>query len=476
MRRAARASLTLVAMLASVAVARAQDAEKAPETRPAAEERLRELERRVDEQQKTIDELKRSRPVPPPIEAAPDGDEQAFRWGYEDGFFVRGEVRGTKVELRPAASIQLDYRAFPHEKPNDQFLIRRASVGFRGSIGDFAYVLLAAPTRPGIPLVDFYFQWQRFDELKLRFGHFIAPFSIDNGYSLDFRSDFVERPMALGSGNVISPDYRPGAEVLGSIDGGTFNYFLAVQNVIDSNVVLPGTPLVTGRIELNFLGFTIAGAGAWDRRGGSPQRSFPGLTPGQFQFFDPVDIRGWEQRYAIDVDFYRGPFWIRTKFLYAVQERRRVLSDGRDGTDFITQGAYVTVGWRFWGPPPKAPRPAVPFEGWELFSLDLEKKRNKRDAGAEILCRLEWIDLDDARGGRRLAPGGAPATPSTAPNATRVRGNDAKAISVGLNFSPIENVRLMADAVYLRIGDQARAEKAHSRFAQEVLVRAQLDF
>lgn len=87
------------------------------------------------------------------------------------------------------------------------------------------------------------------------------------------------------------------------------------------------------------------------------------------------------------------------------------------------------------------------------------------------------MSLDDARGGRRLDPTtGLPATPTTAANAAKVKGNDAKAVTVGLNLDVIENVRIMADYVHIRIGDQSRAEKAHSRQADEFLMRAQLEF
>src|SRR5205814_4730386 len=144
----------------------------------------------------------------------------------------KGRVAGAEYVLRPVASIQLDYRAFPHEKPNDQFLMRRGDVGLVGQFGDFGFVLRVAPLRPGIPLVDFWVQWQAYEAFRVRVGHFYAPFSIDNGYQQDFRSDFIERPMALGSGAVISPDYRPGAEVLGSLQDGLVKYWLALTNTL----------------------------------------------------------------------------------------------------------------------------------------------------------------------------------------------------------------------------------------------------
>lgn len=447
-----------------------------PPDKPKAD-RLAELEKRVEEQRREIDALKQS-PLKAPLGGASKPTEgpapTGYDWGFNEGFFVKAKINGADYVLRPIAAIQLDYRAFPHAKPIDQFLVRRVSLGFLGQFGDFAYMFNAAPTRPGIPLVDFWVQWQTFEAFRIRLGHFYAPFTIDNGYQQDFRSDFIERPMAMGSGNVISPDFRPGAEILGSFDEGIFKYWLAVTNTLDTNAPASGDPMVTGRIELNSWGFVMGGEGSWDRRP-KGSTSFPGLTPGQFQFFTPVAIRGWEQRYGVNLDFYHGPFWFRSSFLWAVQRRDKVVAGGADGASLVTQGAYVTVGYKLWGPPAKAPRPDVPFRGWELFSLDLEKKHNKRDAGMDVACRVDWIDLRDARNAQR-APSGAPVVPSVAPDAARLRGNQAWAFSFGLNFSPIENVRIMADYVRLRTGDQARAEKEHSRWSDELLFRTQVDF
>jgi hypothetical protein len=40
----------------------------------------------------------------------------------------------------------------------------------------------------------------------------------------------------------------------------------------------------------------------------------------------------------------------------------------------------------------------------------------------------------------------------------------------------MENVKFMADYVHARIGDQSTAERGHSRYADELLFRAQLEF
>lgn len=120
----------------------------------------------------------------------------------------------------------------------------------------------------------------------------------------------------------------------------------------------------------------------------------------------------------------------------------------------------------------------MPFKGWDLFSADLAKKRNARTVGAELVVRFDWIDIRDARGGRRFANGALTqiAVPGTAPGATDVKGNQAEAVEVGFNLDVIENVRLMVEYAHVRLGDATRAERAHSHEAEELLFRAQLEF
>jgi hypothetical protein len=176
-----------------------------------------------------------------------------------------------------------------------------------------------------------------------------------------------------------------------------------------------------------------------------------------------VQVRGWSERYEVDLSAYFGPFFARGEFGYVKQERFRVLSDHTNGTDFAMWGETGTFGFLFWGPVGPRDQPlAVPFKDWQLFSMDTIKKKNGRNVGMELVTRLEYVNFDYARSHH--------AVDDIIPT------NDCRAVSVGLNLFPVENVRFMADWVHLRIGDQARAEKAHSRFADEILLRAQVEF
>jgi phosphate-selective porin len=475
-------------------IARAQDAD------PNAA-RLNELEKKVAEQQREIEALKQARPAAP---AAPAIDEKSgaeaaatktappkFEWGFNDGFFVSGELNGTGYSIRPRARIQLDYRAFPHSDqnlayphpiPEDQFLVRRARFGFDGNFGVFKFDFEADPTRSGnVPLGDFWLQYSQFEAFQVRAGHFKAPFTLEDGMTADIYLETIERSMIGGSGNTVAPDFHPGAEVFGVLADGLFNYFLAAQNQADSNTVTAtGDPLVTARVESDVEKELFVGVSSlFTRLGGPIQTSFPGRTPGQFQFFNPVSVRGWEQAYNFDAALYHGPFWMMFEAIWAQQERLRVLADGTNGTPLVTQGGEVTVGWMFFGPSRDSAAPhGDPFDEWQLFSMDIQKRKNARNVGLELLVRLEWMDLEDARGGRRFtsATETTVATPSTAANAAKVKGNDCKALTVGLNLDATENVRFMADYVHLDIGDKSRAERAHSHQADEFLFRAQLEF
>ncbi len=470
----------LALALTAAAPAAAQDLKH-----PEDLKRLEELERKLEEQRRELDELKRN-PVLPPESKLPAAEEKpptSFRWGYDGGFFVGGTVLGVPVELRPRVRIQLDYRAFPHAGrnavtphpfPEEQFVLRRARVGFEGTFGVFGFFLEADPQRSQIPFGDCWLEWKQFEAVRLRVGHYRAPFGAENVTDSRYL-DCVERAMVEGSGSAVAPNYRPGAMVYGSIREGILSYYVSASNRLDSNNVTSGDPLVTVRLQSEARGLVL-GASARFSRVSPAVPGFSGRTPGQFEFFAPVNIRGWEQGYEVDASYYAGPVWAVGQFVWAQQERERIGADGTDGAPLITQGASLTVGWLFWGPTDPGPH-GIPFKGWDLFSMDLKKKRNARTVGAELVCRLEWIDIRDARGGRRFSNGAlTDSTPGTAPNSVIVRGNQAEALTVGLNLNLIENVRLMVDYVRVRTGDQARAERPHSRFQDEILIRAQLEF
>lgn len=455
-------------------------------------ERLEELEKKLAAQQDEIDQLKKTQ-KPPKVDEkglpVPDAPP-TFDWGFKDGFFVKGAVNGTNYELRPRARLQLDYRAFvhshvnlafPHSIPEDEFVIRRARVGFGGNFGPFEFTFDADPIRSPLPIADFWFQWHQIDEFQVRFGSYKAPFDNDDFMNSDLYIDCVERPMFSSSGNALAPDYRVGAMAFGKIAGGLFNYWVSCTNLPDSNTVVDGDPLYSGRVETDIKGFFL-GVGALGARAGASGpngavKSFTGATPGQFAFFSPVNIRGWEQAYIADTGFYFGPTWIVGGYGWGQQERQRVAADGTTGTPLVTQGAYLTMGWMFWGPTTPGPHGA-PFKDWDMFSMDVQKKRNGRNVGMELVCRVEWIDIRDARGGRRFSNGSetTPSVPGTAANSTEVKGNQAEAVTAGINFYPIENVKFMVDYVHLHLGDATRAERAHSHEADEFLVRAQLEF
>jgi phosphate-selective porin len=489
------AALGCVAAVAVATEARAEEAGTAvveTATRTDAD-RLRALEEKLDQQQRELDALKKARAA----DAAKPLDQTgavkeagakppAFTWGFKDGFFVKGEINGSEYEIRPRGRIQLDYRAFPHAganaasphaTPESQFVMRRVRVGFGGRLGVFIFEADFDGARSPLPIADFWLGYAQFDQFQIRAGHIKGQFGADNLVSSRYL-ECVERPMIEGGGAMAPPNLRPGAMVLGKIGGGYLGYSLALQNQVDSNVVTSSEPTVTGRLTTDVGPATLGGAvlfSRWER--GSSSLSHPGRTPGQHQFFTPVAICGWEQGYEVDASVYEGPFFMAGSYVFGQQERRRVLADGTDGTPLIIQGAYVTCGWMFAGPTTPGPH-GIPFTDWQMFSLDLKKKKHARNIGAELIVRLEWIDIDDARGGRTFtnATRSTVATPSTAANAADVKGNAATAATVGLNLAPIENVRIMANYVHVHVADKTRAERAHSGHADEFLFRAQLEF
>lgn len=458
----------------------------AQEPAPAGEDlgaRVQALERQLEEQRRLLDELRLelSRPpAPPPPDGADAPPALTPEWGWKDGVFVRGAVGELPYELRLIGRVQLDHRVYartasnaavPHAIPRSRFLVRRARIGLSGAISDFGFLFEADPSRNGLPLGQFFFQYQRFEAVRLRFGHIRAPFAHENGVLGTNRLPFLERSMIIGSGNAAAAAYAPGAMILGSLDEGLFSYWLAAQNQVDSNEAVTSDPMVSARVETAFSGVVLGASATWMRRGDRSQQSITGVTPAQHRFFAPVDVRGWDQRYGLDAACFRGPFFVMAEYALVHQEREKVLASGEDGAAFLVQGAYLGAGVLFWGPARGVPH-ARPFQGWTLLP-DADRPRQGRFAGAELVARVEWLELDDGRG-RRF--GGPTAAPSRAANATNIKGTDARAVTVGLNVFPLENVRLSLHWSRVRVGDQGRAAHDRTRYDDEVIMRAQIDF
>lgn len=473
---ASRAAPLLAVLVSSFATARpvaAQDSRTKP--------RLDEIERRLAEQRAEIEalktqrmqeELRRAPDAPPHVERLPDRSDPAsgdttLDWAYEDGFQVKGTINGTGYLFRPRSFVQLDYRAFENSRRNaafpskgtaeNRFLLRRAVFGFRGNFGSFDFLFECDPTRLQSNLIPFNNAWLEFhpaDELRVRFGHLIPPFTFADGLVAPPFFESLEHPMIV---QTLSHNFRPGAMAFGDFQKGALSWFLAANNELDSNDVITSDPIVTARLGTRVGGFALGAAGSWIRLGGPNHNSVTAQTPGQFRFFQPVPVRGWSQRYEVDAILDAGPFWATAEYAWGYQQRNRAHADGSDGAPLIAQGAYLTVGWMFVGPPAGVKGPHVPFKDWN-FSLELARNRMGRKVGAELLVRGEWISIDQARGERDF------------------KGNSAKALTFGVNVYLMENVRVSMAYVHVYVGDQSRAERAHSRHGDELLMRAQLEF
>jgi hypothetical protein len=251
-------------------------------------ERIAALEATVTSQAKRIDDLE-AKKAPTAPGAVADASKQTpaspqWEWGYNEGFFVKGQIHDEKFEIRPRARLQVDYRAFPHsaqndlyqnKPPQDLFTVRRMRVGFEGSFTQYFYFDLEAdPTRntaSQLLLGDCFFEFRPLpDELRFRFGQYKTPITLDDGMTSDLYLDFLERPMMVGSGNQLAPDFHIGAEVYGSFAKGLLKYWLSCQNQPQNATVASGDPMTCARVASEFFGIELGVAGCWENRSGTP--------------------------------------------------------------------------------------------------------------------------------------------------------------------------------------------------------------
>jgi hypothetical protein len=423
-------------------------------------------------------------PSPPP---GGQPIESGFHWSFNNGWFVAGKILGEDYLLRFMGRLHLEYRFFPPDQtssPDDQFVVRRARFGVMGTYGDFRYRFELAPLRsdvgnPQLPITHFWVLYEGVPELVPCFGHYKTPFTLEDGFFSSNWIDFEERPMVVGSGDGVAPHYNPGAELMGGFGKGYFQYWVSVQDQFDNNTVTTGCPLASGRVESDVAGATFGADLYGAKRIGSEQTSFKGVTAGKFEWFARVPIYGWTYAWSADASFYAGPVWARAEYVWAHQDRLGLGPNGTDEPALLVRGAYVTVGWHFWGPPATSPRPQQPFKGWELFSLDIIKRRNAPDVGMELVFRAEYEDFSNETKGFPASDfffGSSHANGGSSSDKNAVKPARCTGLETGINFDPIEGVRVMCDWYHYMMSGAAKSEAPHRRDSEEFIIRAQLAF
>jgi phosphate-selective porin OprO and OprP len=378
-----------------------------------------------------------------PVSAVPgEGSVVPANAGFNgEHFYIRSS--DGQFQLSPFGYLNANYTAYDGDgAPPNGFAIKRARLGFQGFFGKpIEYMLSADVVANGVSVRDAYVQIRPFNELQLRVGQFKEPFSQEVA-TVDTNVEFFDRsllsvlyPSALGS-------FRsPGAMLFGTVDGGTFDYFVGVFN--GRGILAPSSsnwPEVVGRLRISPLRWTkspavrhlaIGGSISFSREAAiSGDQSFSGLiNDGAYTFFPSFLINGPVQRYGGDFMWLVGPVGLRGEYAELHQAREDVGSGAVQGGGYesypavVGRGAYGQLSCFLTGEteeeydPPKVRHPLV---GPATPGTD-----GAHGAGAiQLAARFSWIYA--------TAPGATFAT--FAPTSVASYLNNTDQITVGVNW------------------------------------------
>ena len=210
------------------------------------------------------------------------------------------------------------------------FRLRRVRVSLAGDITpklDYKFQAELA----GFKLLDAYFNYKPFDQLKIKAGQFKVPFSIENTDYTPTKMVLMDHPMVLdrlvGSSEVVgmttfsNAGREMGIDLHGAFFGGILNYDVAVFNGAGLNVKKDDNKSkdVVARLKVTPVkGLTISGSYYWGESG------------------DEFYAR---ERFAVGAVYDSKHLLVRAEYVGA--------KTGFDGEELDQDGWYALAGWKF---------------------------------------------------------------------------------------------------------------------------------
>jgi phosphate-selective porin OprO/OprP len=320
-----------------------------------------------------------------------------------------------------------------------QFNVRRARIELYGQFFQWIELKIEPDFTDSQPLRDVYLDVRFFPEFRLRGGQFKVPFSLEELTS-DLHIDFVERSLI----NELAPSYDRGIMGYGSAVQGIVSYALGGfngtgQNTSDNN----GDKDVAARLVIaplktsnNFWlkGFQIASNVTWGNESTLPtaQGRTEARPANRFVYFAAQPARGDRLRYGVDLAWLVGPASVKFEYDVQTNERLGLGPMGSDLAKVTAKGWYVSATYLITGEEKRLGAPVVPAHpfipiagqwgpgAWEVGFRYADLAFRSDDP-------VNFFDGNLAR-----IPGGG-----------RTAENEAEALTLGVNWYPNRQTRLM---------------------------------
>lgn len=350
-------------------------------------------------------------------------------------------------EFRAAfrARLHLDFRDFDPELGEDEVVFRRARVGLQGRLYDDLEYEVEAETRDEEhPWRDVFVNYRRFRSAEVQVGRFKMPFSLEQTTGVS-NLNFVERSLIASE---LAPARDRGVMVHGRVAKDVLTYEAGIFRHDGDNTRYNGnsndrtwagrivvTPWETSRGLLHSaqVGFAVTTGSLFEGLYG-----IRGRTISEYQFFEPVYVKGERRRLGVEGRWTPGPILVQGEYVRVSDERNGQGLGDVDLPDAVAQGWYVSGTWVLTG------------ENKSGGSMDPSRPFPTKGLGAvELAARIE--ELRFASDGTNGEP------PFSNPRAANILPNRDRILTLGINWYLNQFGRITVNGTRETLQDPARA-------------------
>jgi phosphate-selective porin len=377
------------------------------------------------------------------------------------------------VDLR--AKMAFDWRAFDPDLDEDLYDLNVLRFGLKGELTrhfDFEIERELSSDGDWTDWKDVYLNWDTFDAASVRGGRFKMPFGFEQNLGRT-DLDFIYRSRISTQ---LTPARDRGVMVYGRGLNRSISYEFGVFDTDGDNGKLDEPQFDTGEDER--LGPTYAGrvSGAVLRplvgqdaalrslrvglaytNGHLPEglNSLRGETPYGFDYFEPVYVKGRRQRLGVELDWTPGPASLRAEWIQTREDRLGQGLGDRDLSDVLGTGWYVSGTWLVTGQDKDQ-------------NISMRRAVIRGGPGAvELAARYEALGFGSASD---------EGLPERNPRAEHILENSDRLWTAGVNWYPMEHVKVVANAIHESFEDSQRTPLAGETVFWSGVLRLQIVF
>ncbi len=355
------------------------------------------------------------------------------------------ELKSGDVTMKFGVVAQFDTRVFSHGSPGDSgFTWRRVRPDIHGQLpNNLTYRVQGDFAGSNAKLVEGWLDWQSCKWSSLRFGQFKEPFSLE-AMQIVGNLDFLERSMIV---TAFAPLFDTGAALSANLLDGRLSSQVGVFNGRGANIENNNDDMdVAGRLVFQALEHVFIGASITHGEQDEDLKDISYRSAGRVPFFKyapEAKTDGNRDRYGADVEWYCGPASVKAEWLKSRQENVFIgtTNDTASFDGYYVMGSYMLTG----------------EDKLRNRAMTDVSTRNGTFGAWEAVLRFDEFNANSSLFDTGLATGA----------------DRAQAATVGLNWYPNANVRVMGNVVHVKYSDTIIANGRKADDEDVALLRLQ---